>query len=164
MQKFKKNNEKSALKKFWTQWSAVHDVTHCLTLYVAISSRLIYIPSALYAVLSDSWGLVWGHAGPLRHEDPDWSLGWCKWETVCPETLLQPATEKDAIMWGIDVSCHTLNKADTSIGSKRWIEICHQGRHFQLFRADYCETMFQGNVPEKKSPNQKQMLQLLASV
>lgn len=70
-------------------------------------------------------------------------------------------------MWGIDASCHTLNQADSSIGSKRWMEICHQGRHFQLFRADYCETMFQGNVPEKKKKwlNQKQMLQrLLASV
>lgn len=44
------------------------------------------------------------------------------------------------------------------------MEICHQGRHFQLFRADYCETMFQGNVPEKKKKMTKSKTDVTATI
>lgn len=44
-----------------------------MALEATFQQEVIYIPSALWAVLSDSLGLVWGPAGPPELADPDWS-------------------------------------------------------------------------------------------
>lgn len=59
--------------------------------------EIILKPSARWAVLSGSSRLVSGPTGPRELEDPDWSSGWWQWETICPETHLQPARQKETL-------------------------------------------------------------------
>lgn len=72
------NKEKQFFDSFKKSIDLQHTTSYItfdgiMALEATFQQEVIYIPSALWAVLSDSLGPVWGPAGPPELEDPDWS-------------------------------------------------------------------------------------------